>query len=204
MILTRPPKLALVHRHGATRNRLILLCEWHVCLAISSKVIILAWSTAELLLSLGWRGGGAVGPLPSLHSCGSRCMIGLVLLSLLNLMVQHFWCRPIWCLMGGIEASISSASIGVVQKAAHISLSARLWTFLRGLIWYWRPVHQTGHAYRILANLKGSLVRPTTYWSPLGLAQQEPYYSLRLPYRYSDQMPDSPDPTGTTWHNTLQ
>ena len=77
-------------------------------------------------------------------------MIGLVLLSLLNLMAQRFWCRPIWCLMGGIEASISSASIGVVRKAAHISLSVRLWTFSRGLIWYWCPVHQTGHVYRIL------------------------------------------------------
>jgi hypothetical protein len=48
-------------------------------------------------------------------------------------------------------------------------------------------------------NLKGSFARPNTYWSPLGLAQQKPHCSLHLPYRYSDQMPDGPDPTNTTW-----
>jgi len=37
-------------------------------------------------------------------------------------------------LMGGIEALTSSASIGVVLKAAHISLSAHLCTFSSSLI----------------------------------------------------------------------
>ena len=61
-------------------------------------------------------------------------MIGLVLLSLLKQMAHCFLCRLTWCLIGGIEASISNASIEVVQKAAQISLSARLCTFLRGFI----------------------------------------------------------------------
>ena len=43
------------------------------------------------------------------------------------------------------------------------------------------------------ANLKGSLVRPNTCWSPLGSAQQEPFCSLHTPYMYSDWMPDSTD-----------
>ena len=146
LMMTRPPKLVLVRRQGAVRYGSILSCEWHVCLAISSRFVVLARLVAELLSSLGWRGGGVVGPLLSLHRCGSRCMIGLVLLSLLNLIAHRFLCRLAWCFTGGIEASISSASIGVVRNAAHMSLSARLCTFSRGLIWYWCPVHQTGQA----------------------------------------------------------
>jgi len=131
---TWSPKLVLVRLHGAVRYGLILSCEWQVCFAILSRLVVLVRLVIELLLSLGWRGGGACSFSPFLHDWGSRCMTGLVTLSLLNLIAHCFLCRLTWCLIGGIEASISSASIGVVRKAAHISLSARLCTFSSGLI----------------------------------------------------------------------
>ena len=105
-----------------------------MCFTISSRLIVLKRLVAELLLSLGWRGGGADGFSLFLHIWGSCCMTGLVMLSLLNLIAHHFLCRLAWCFIGGIEASISRASIGVVWNAAQINLSARHCTLSRGLI----------------------------------------------------------------------
>ena len=34
----------------------------------------------------------------------------------------------------------------------------------------------------LIASSKGSLARPTTYWSPLGLVQRNPDYGSHLPY----------------------
>src|SRR6266545_4083279 len=50
--------------------------------------------------------------------------------------------------MGGIEASISRAYIGVVLKAAQMRWRALRCTFSSWKIWYWKPVHHAGQARR--------------------------------------------------------
>ena len=69
------------------------------------------------------------------HVSGNLWTIGLVVGSLLNLIVHRFIMRFTWCLIGGMDASISSAVVGDVLNAAQIKISARLCTFSRGLVW---------------------------------------------------------------------
>ena len=61
-------------------------------------------------------------------------MIEFVFGSLLNLIVQRLIASSACNLIGGIDASISMATIGEVLNTAHISLSAHLCTFSNGFI----------------------------------------------------------------------
>ena len=93
-------------------------------LAIFCSVVLGQW-----LFVGGGSGGGLVGCWFSLHVLGSLCMIEFVFGSLLNLIAQHLIASLACSLIGGIDASISMATIGEVLNTAHISLSARLCTF---------------------------------------------------------------------------
>ncbi len=72
------------------------------------------------------RGGWWVGGLPFLHVSGRRCITQFVSGNLLSLTAYLLACSWTWIRIGGIEASISSASVGVIRNAAHIRHSALL------------------------------------------------------------------------------
>ena len=63
-------------------------------------------------------------------------MMGLVLLSLLKYIAHCFLWRLTWCLIGRIEASISRASVGVVQNAGmlHILVSVHIFELFPGVL----------------------------------------------------------------------
>ena len=54
--------------------------------------------------------------------------------------------RSAWSLMGGMEASTSSACVVVVLNAAHTSIRALRCSFSKGLAMHLVPFHQVGHA----------------------------------------------------------
>jgi hypothetical protein len=71
---------------------------------------------------------------------GERIGILLSLIAALHLMVS------MWMSSGGIAALISSACIGEVRNAAHMSLSAWFCILMRGLICDFVPAAQAGAA----------------------------------------------------------
>ena len=76
---------------------------------------------------------------------GRRCCItGFDVGSLLSLIVYLFAMRSAWYLIGGIEASILRALVGVVLKAVQMSFNVLHWTFLEVLVmphrFQWIPV----------------------------------------------------------------
>ena len=85
------------------------------------------------------RGGFWVGGWPFLHVSGRRWITGFVSGSLFNRMAYLLVWSSTWIRIGGMEASISIASVGVVRKAAQIRHSALLWTFSSGFVWVLVP-----------------------------------------------------------------
>jgi hypothetical protein len=73
-------------------------------------------------------------------------MIGLAVGSLLRRVAYLLLMRSAWYFRGGTEASTSRARVGVVLKAAQISLRAFLCTFSSGLAWHFVLFHHVGHA----------------------------------------------------------
>ena len=131
LILILLGKVEAVRSHGGTRKGSIRSWSGLVYLARFCMVVF------GLFLFFGecGSGGGFVGGWFCLQLSGSLCNIELVSGSLLNLIAFRLNVRFAWCLMGGIEASISRAYVGEVLNAAHMSLSALLCTFSRGLSW---------------------------------------------------------------------
>ena len=86
------------------------------------------------------------------YSWGSLCSMGLSVLSLLN-------CFAV-CLLagnsgiGGIDASISRAWMGVVQNAAQMSQITLFCTLLIAWACCFLPVHQTTNAYEITGRMQ--------------------------------------------------
>ena len=78
-------------------------------------------------------GGGEIGGALALQLSGRRCIIGLDGGSLLSRVAYLLVMRSAWYFRGGTEASISRAWVGVVLKAAQVSLRAFLCTFSKGL-----------------------------------------------------------------------
>lgn len=107
---------------GEEKKGSILSCSWLVNFAIFLRVV------AGLLfgsLKVGI-GGGNVGGLLFLHVSGSLWMMALSVGSLFRRAAHLLMIRSAWNLMGGMEASTSSAAVGVVLKAAQMRTSAFL------------------------------------------------------------------------------
>jgi hypothetical protein len=68
------------------------------------------------------------------HLLGSLCVIGERIGLLLSLIAALHLTVSRWMSSGGIAASISSACIGEVRNAAHMSLSTVFCILMRGLI----------------------------------------------------------------------
>jgi len=121
--------------------RLCLGSEWE---DIVCRVVVFLWFCPGS--ARGWGGSGRrwVWGWLFLHSSGRRWIIGLEVGSLLNLMAHLRMCIWAWMWIGGMDASVSRAWIGVVLKAAQIRQSALCCTLSRGRIWYCLPDHQAG------------------------------------------------------------
>ena len=117
---TRSPKLLSVRRHGGYRNGSIRSWSYDVCAAMSRSGVVLLLSVADPFSNLALSGGGVDGLVPERHVSGSRWRIGFLWPSLLNRIAHCLMCCWICIRIGGINASISSASVEVVLKAAHI------------------------------------------------------------------------------------
>jgi hypothetical protein len=122
---------------------------WAVFLAISKRgeVFTLLWSRLPFVTG---RRGFCVGGWPFLHVSGRHWIIRFVSGSLFNRMAYLLVWSCTWIQIGGMEASISFASVGVVWKAAQIRHSALLWTFSSGFVWVLVPLNHVGAAYKIL------------------------------------------------------
>ena len=80
-----------------------------------------------LLLRLGVdRGQGKDGGELSLQEFGRCWMTALSMGSLLSLNAYLLMTKFAWCLIGGMDASISRASVGMVLKAVQMRQSAFL------------------------------------------------------------------------------
>ena len=115
-------KAEAVRSQGETKKGSIRSCSWLVYLAMFCSTVF----GLLLFLGAGGRGGEEVGGWLFLQLSGSLCRIVLDSGSLLNRMAHFLVMMFTWCLMGGMDASISRAYVGDVLKAAHISLKALL------------------------------------------------------------------------------
>ena len=75
--------------------------------------------------------------------------MGLLVLSLLNQIAARLLAESRNSGIGGIDASISRAWIGIVQNAAQISQIALFCTLLIAWACCFLPIHQTTNVYEI-------------------------------------------------------
>lgn len=136
----------MVRHHGGELYGSILSWVWLVCTSSFLRVVAGFFPFPG---SVGI-GGGNVGGLLFLQASGSLCIIALEVGSLLSRIAYLRDMRLAWNFSGGMEASTSSAAVGVVLNAAQISSRAFLWTFSRGFAWHLVLFHHVGQAYRIL------------------------------------------------------
>ena len=126
--------------HGGDEKGSILSCSWLVWV-VSLESVVLGF----LRVCVG-KGGGKDGAWIFLHALGKRWMMALELGSLLIRIAYLRLCSWAWSWRGGMDASSSSALVGVVLKAAQTRHRAFLWTFSRARAWHFVLFHHEGQA----------------------------------------------------------